>query len=170
MTKGVLVAATLAVAITGCRRGAGQASVPGGEAPARADSVVLERTRCYGTCPAYRLSLARTGVVRFTSRWPADTPPGEGTVTVGAFDELVADAGRIGFWQLPDRIQGSSLCQVMMTDLPTATVTVFARGRSKAVEDYHGCHGGPLEDLRRFEQRIDSVAGSRRWIRVPQMR
>ena len=168
--KRALLAVLFLAAAAACRRGAGQAQAPGSEAPARADSIVLERTRCFGTCPAYRLSLARAGTVRFTSRWPADTPPGQGTVTAAAFDELVAQAGRIGFWQLPDRIQGSPLCRMMVTDLPTATVTLFARGRSKVVEDYHGCTGGPLDELRRFEQRIDSVAGSRRWVRIPQIR
>lgn len=138
---------------------------------ARADSIVLERTRCYGFCPAYRLVLARTGEVRFRSIWPESTPPGAGTVSAGDFAALVEEAGRIGFWSLPGQIQGSALCPNAYTDAPGATVTISAPGRTKSVTDYLGCReGAALEPLRAFEARIDSVAGSRRWIVTPTTR
>lgn len=31
------------------------------------DSIVLQRTRCYGACPPYRLRLSRTGAIQFVS-------------------------------------------------------------------------------------------------------
>jgi hypothetical protein len=37
------------------------------------DSIVPERTLCYGTCPAYRLRLAASGDVAFTSLNPGDS-------------------------------------------------------------------------------------------------
>jgi hypothetical protein len=138
---------------------------------ARADSIVLERTRCYGFCPAYRLVLARTGEVRFRSIWPEDTPPGAGTITAGDFGALVEEAGRIGFWSLPDQILSSALCPNAYTDAPGATVTIVAPGRTKSVTDYLGCReDARLEPLRALEQRIDSVAGSKRWIVTPTTR
>ncbi|HSU15080.1 DUF6438 domain-containing protein [Longimicrobium sp.] len=165
---GILAAMGMAAAAA-CTRPA--AVPPAGGASARADSIVLERTRCYGFCPAYRLVLARTGEVRFTSIWPADTPPGSGTVAVRDFDALVDEAGRIGFWSLPDEIQGSSLCPNASTDSPSTIVTLHAAGRFKRVNDYHGCREEPrLTGLRVLEARIDSVAGSRRWIVTPNTR
>jgi hypothetical protein len=163
--------AAMGMAITAaCAR---PAAVPmaGGAAAMPADSIVLERTRCYGFCPAYRLVLARTGEVRFRSVWPEDTPPGEGTVAARDFDGLVAEAARAGFWSLPDEIQGSALCHAASTDSPSAIVAIYLPGRSKRVSDYHGCRDeAALAALRAFEDRIDSVAGSRRWIRTPATR
>ena len=143
---------------------------PAGGAVPAADSIVLERTRCFGTCPAYRLSLARSGVVRFHSRNPGDEArEASGTVSPGAFEGLVQQAARLGFWSLPDQIAGSALCERQATDHPTATVTLFGRRGAKRVEDYLGCFDAPQE-LRRFETAIDSVAGSRQWVRPSAIR
>jgi hypothetical protein len=173
-----LAAAGMGLAAACVRPGAAPATgaVAGGvttsaSSAARADSIVLERTRCYGFCPAYRLVLARTGEVRFRSIWPENTPPGAGTVSAGDFAALVEEAGRIGFWSLPDQIQGSALCPNAYTDAPGATVIISASGRTKSVTDYLGCReGAALDGLRAFEARIDSVAGSKRWIVTPATR
>jgi len=163
--KRITAAAAALLALAACTRPAAR---PGGSAQVRADSIVLERTRCYGTCPAYRLSLTRTGQVRFVSVWPEDTPPGAGTIAPADFAALVDEAARIGFWELPARIEGSRFCPTYATDLPTATVTIHAGARTRSVIDYRGCTGVP--ELRALESRIASVAGSRRWIRVPELR
>ena len=142
--------------------------------PATADSIVLERTRCYGTCPAYRLSVAAAGQVAFTSRNPGDEGrSARDSTTPGAFAGLVREAREIGFFALPDTIAADrTLCPAESTDSPTATVTVFARAGTKQVVDYRGCGGGADPEARRrvaalraLEARIDSVAGSSRWVR-----
>ena len=57
------------VALLCCSKPAARPEQPATPSAAGAtDSVVLERTRCYGTCPAYRLRVSRTGEVRFASR------------------------------------------------------------------------------------------------------
>lgn len=145
----------------GCRA-AGSATPP--PAPA-VDSIVLERGPCFGTCPSYRLSLARTGAVRFQSRNPGDTTRVEtGAVTPAAFQSLGEEAERIGFDRYPASLEGTDSCRQMATDLPSATVSLFRRGREKRVVDYHGCFPG-IPELRGFEAHIDSVAGSSRWVR-----
>jgi hypothetical protein len=150
----IFAAMLLVFVLDGCRS-QGPAPSAGG-ASSSADSIVLERTRCYGTCPAYRLSLARSGAVHFQSLNPGDSARvGTGTLAPGAFDALVAEAARIGFAGLPERIIGTPVCGQM--------VTIFGGG-AKRVEDYHGCRGVPPE-LRRFETAIDSAAGSSRWVR-----
>jgi hypothetical protein len=50
----------------------------------------------------------------------------------------------------------------MVTDLPTAFVTVTHSGRSKRVEDYIGAPQG----LKELEQQIDETARTQRWIRL----
>ena len=150
------------IAAGGCRHAA---PAPATGQRVEPDSIVLERGPCFGTCPIYRLSLTRAGGVRFHSRNPGDTARVEtGTIAPEAFRALAAEAERIGFDRYPATIMGSAYCGQMATDMPTATVSLFRRGREKRVEDYHGCFGAPRE-LRQFEDSIDSVAGSRRWVR-----
>ncbi|HEX6748886.1 MAG TPA: DUF6438 domain-containing protein [Longimicrobium sp.] len=166
MKRIAAAAAAALLTLTACPRPAARPAES--TAQVRADSIVLERTRCYGTCPAYRLTLTRAGQVRFASVWPADTPPGAGTIAAADFASLVDEAARIGFWELPARIEGSRLCPTYATDLPSVYLTIHAGARTKRVDDYLGCMGTP--ELRALEVRIDSVAGSRRWIRVPELR
>src|SRR5437764_7008112 len=66
------------------------------------DSVVLERTSCFGTCPAYRLSIARSGHVSFQSRNRGDTAfHAWGTVPARILDTIARRAERTGFFDLP---------------------------------------------------------------------
>jgi len=137
-------------------------------ATAGAESVTLERTLCYGSCPAYRLSIARDGAVRFQSLNPGDSTAATDRIDPTAFDALAREAERIGFRSLPDEIEADrELCGSLATDHPSATVTIHASTGTKSVTDQHGCHGTSerLAALRRFEDRIDSVAGSARWVR-----
>jgi len=132
------------------------------------ESITLERTRCFGSCPAYRLSIARDGAVRFQSLNPGDSTVATDRIAAAGFDSLAREAERIGFRSFPDVIRDDDeLCGPMATDLPGARVTIQGSDGTKTVDDYHGCHGQNerLVRLRRFESRIDSVAGSSRWVR-----
>jgi hypothetical protein len=142
--------------------------------PYQADSIVLERTMCFGTCPAYRLRLSDSGEVRFESRNPGD----EGrratdTVAAATFPGLISKAKSIGLFDLPSKILGDSvLCRVARTDAPTVVITIFTNAQTKRVQDYLGCsetRAGetfePIVRLRAFEVEIDSALGSSRWVR-----
>ncbi|MGZ3333405.1 MAG: DUF6438 domain-containing protein [Gemmatimonadaceae bacterium] len=142
--------------------------------PSQADSIVLERSMCFGTCPAYRLRLSDSGEVRFESRNPGD----EGrravdTVRAATFPALISRAEAVGFFDLPSDIAADSvLCHNRATDHPTVVVTVFGKTQTKRVEDYHGCFETvehetlpTITRLRAFEVEIDSALGSSRWVR-----
>lgn len=142
-------------------------------APA-ADSLVLERTLCYGSCPAYRLSIAGNGGVTFTSHNPGDsTGTKTDSIQPAQLAWLLDEATRIGFFALPEVIaDDSTLCSLRATDRPTTTVTIFRADSTHKVVDCHGCYAAhdlavtaSIEKLRSFENEIDSVAQSSRWIR-----
>ena len=135
---------------------------------------MLERSMCYGTCPAYRLRLSDSGEVRFESRNPGD----EGrrvtdSVAAAAFPALISRARSIGFFDLPSMIADDSvLCRNRATDHPTVIVTIFTKAQTKRVEDYLGCFETvehevlpPIARLRSFEVEIDSVLRSSRWVK-----
>lgn len=139
------------------------------------DSIVLERTACYGSCPAYRLRLSNGGEIRFESRNQGDAGRSAvDTVPAGLLLRLVSRANTIGFFELPPKISGDShLCPTFATDAPTVVVTVFGRKGTKRVEDYLGCRDRPesplvvqVVRLRAFEAEIDSVLRSSRWVQA----
>jgi hypothetical protein len=177
-TQTVRCVAVLILA-AGCARPASRADEPamGG---ALADSIILERTPCFGTCPAYRLRLSRDGHVLFESRNPREPPrTASDTVPDAGFVRLLGEAERIGFDALPERIDtSSSLCPVVATDHPSVTTTIVTGAHVKRVEHYTGCYGpapdhAPVPELvaaMRFYALIDSVAGAARWIRPAQPR
>ena len=145
--------------------------------PARAraaDSVVLERSRCFGSCPAYRLRIGGDGAVAHVSRDPGDTSGTKAdSITRSRVEWLLSEAERIGFYSLPKVIaDDSTLCPLRATDHPTATVTIYRDDSAHTVVDYQGCYAShdlgvtpKVQQLRRFEAEIDSVAGASRWAR-----
>ncbi len=106
-----------------------------------ADSVVLERTGCFGSCPAYVLHVSRSGAVLFESRNRRDEVRREtDTIPAYKFQRILAQAVLVDFLALPDQIQDNNpFCPYSETDAPTAIVTVFLPRTAKRVEDYHGC-------------------------------
>ena len=141
---------------------------------ATADSLVLERTLCYGTCPAYRLRIGGDGAVAFISRNPGDTTGTRtDSIAPSQVEWLLGEAERTDFYSLPRVIaDDSTLCPLRATDHPTATLTIFRQDSAHTVVDYHGCYADHdlgiaprVEQLRRLEVAIDSVAQSSRWVR-----
>ena len=122
-------------------------------------------------CPAYRLSVTRSGSVAFVSRDPPpNAPTGKSAVwqvAPSVFDSLYARAARVGFFALPDTLLGTpTFCERYATDLPTATVTIDTDAGKKSVTDYHGCFAkstaasAKLTQLRAFEAAIDTLSES----------
>jgi hypothetical protein len=136
-----------------------------------ADSVVLERTLCFGTCPAYRLSVSRSGIIHFESRNPGeDGQRAKDSIPVNEFETILVRAHYLEFLLLPDRIADDKrLCPHEPTDNPTAILTIFIPGKPKRVEDYHGCDWAPA-GLRDLETYVDQVTNAKRWIRPAQRR
>ncbi len=136
-----------------------------------ADSIVLERTPCFGTCPAYRLRVSRSGSIHFESRNSGDDERrASDSISGNEFEQILVQAHFIDFWSLPNRIADDKrFCPHDVTDNPTAIVTVFVSKRLKRVEDYYGCFWAPA-GLRELERHIDEVTNAKRWIRPATLR
>ena len=144
--------------------------------PTHVDSISLARSRCFGYCPAYRVTITADGTVRFTAGDTSILQPGDvSAIPPDAFRQLAKEAALVSFRSLPDVIaRDPALCAARATDHPTATVTVFRSDTTFRVVDYQGCYarhqsGNPqispeIARLRQFETRIDSVAGTERWL------
>lgn len=137
------------------------------------DTILLERTRCYGTCPAYRVTLTSDGRIAFQSRNPGDSTAASDRVSTQVFTALLNHAKDAGFFDMPRQLMGDArFCPIVATDHATATIIIRAEGGRHVVEDYLGCGltsdptvNRSLSRLRQFEAVIDSALGSSRWVR-----
>src|SRR5688572_25752540 len=149
-----------------------------GQAATPVDSIQLERSLCYGTCPAYRLHFDTSGRIRFLSLNPGDSGrTAQDSVSPEGLTFLEREAQRFGFFLLPDSLEGSVYCADLATDHPTITVTIYRSSGVKQVRDYHGCYERSdhsvrpaIARLRTFETMIDGVTASSRWVRPARRR
>ena len=129
--------------------------------------ITLERTVCYGTCPAYVLTIHGDGTVEYIGY---ENVSAEGLRTGEIAREqvqaLVDAFQRSDFFSLQDTyecasmvINGQKVCEEV-TDLPSTYVSITVGDHTKRVLDYHGAP----EKLRELEALIDGVADRIRWI------
>lgn len=119
----------------------------------------LERTTCYGWCPAYSVEIDGNGSVSWFG-WHFVEAKGSRTSRVpqekvrALYDAFVkADF----FWTLDEYV-------APITDLPTSTVTISFDGKQKMVVDYAGGHVGMPKVIDDLEDAIDALAGTKEWI------
>lgn len=131
------------------------------------DSVVLERSSCYGSCPSYRLVIDTTDVVHLTSLSAADSGKQfTGKSARRTVAKLYLMARRMHFGEFPDSIEASPLCGPRVTDEQTVIIGVYGNALRKRVVHYRGCLWSPSV-LFDFENAVDSLADSKRWISTP---
>jgi hypothetical protein len=131
------------------------------DAPAQEGPVeiTLQRTVCYGFCPAYTVTITGEGEVRYRGeRFVNVVGPASATIPREEVARLLARFDEIGFDQLRDEYRGQ------MTDLPTTTITLVRDGRRKALVDYGGTSVGMPRAVRDLQAEIDRVAGTARWV------
>lgn len=140
--------------------------------------VTLERTMCFGWCPAHELTIFADGTVKFTPtgafarRGDGAVPslPLTGKITTGQLATLLSEIKNINFFSLQKRYgeagksERSSKCPEYWTDSPSAIIRIVVNGRRKTISHYLGCEGTKiLSDLVQFEDQIDKIAGTDQW-------
>lgn len=138
--------------------------------------ITLERSGCFGECPAYRVTIDGEGNVIFTTdRFPEDIPPGSenaayeppGVAVAGTYrtridrrevDRLVERFRAIGFFGLRDSYRDN------VTDLAGHVVVIDTGNGLKSVYDYGGERVGMPPAVKKLQAAIDRSAGTARWI------
>lgn len=132
--------------------------------------MTLERTVCYGTCPAYLLTIYGDGTVEYRGYENVLVEGLRiGEISREQVQALVETFQRIDFFSLQDAyecapvvINGQKLCEEV-TDLPSTYVSITIGDNVKRVLDYHGAP----EKLRDLEALIDDVVYETRWTAGP---
>ena len=117
--------------------------------------ITLERTMCFGTCPAYRVSVRDDGTVTYEGREHTKVS-GQATwkIDPAAVRALAKEMQDAGYFELQDEYRA------MVTDHPTVYTSLTIGGRTKKIQDYVA---GPPK-LKDLELRIDEVAGTKKYV------
>lgn len=159
-----VVAAVLTASLLACARPIAQ--------PQR---IVLERTHCFGVCPAYRLTVEANGRVSYEGDGYSDTfngrrlnptLPKRANAHLSPTSVAAIFATYDEYWSrvLPNRyVPGQPTCLRAATDHPSVTIIRDWPTRSDTVELYYGCASRP-ERLIRLAAAIDSLVQIQRWL------
>src|SRR3954470_8810463 len=99
-----------------------------------ADTVIrLQRTSCFGTCPAYTVTIDATGSITYEGERDVRVVGRETAgIAPASIARLLQVADRIQFFAQRDAYEGD------ITDLPTTYVSMTTGGRTKKIKDYSG--------------------------------
>ena len=134
-------------------------AVPQG--PLATSEVTLRRTNCLGTCPAYAVRISGTGDVTFDGGYFVSVPDLlTYRIPQAEVAALVAAAADDDIWSVKDTYESEA------TDQPTYIVTITVGGQTKTIRDYAGPWVGMPSAVTRFENLIDTTAGTEDWIHL----
>jgi hypothetical protein len=128
--------------------------------------IVLERGVCFGTCPAYKLTITANGSVEFEGRhFVKKKGVVRATISREQLKHLVTEFEKARYFTLQDRyVDEGDGCAKVLTDSPSVNTSITIAGKTKSVEHYHGCKGPlVLEQLTVLENRIDEVVNASQW-------
>jgi hypothetical protein len=141
-------------------------------------AITLERSMCFGWCPADILTITADGTVKFTPRgayaYRGDgmmpSFPLTGSITADQLSALLNEFEKIKFYSLrnhygrAERSNGGPSCPKSWTDNPSADITIVRNGKQKSVGHYLGCEGAKiLDDLVALENKVDKIANTEQW-------
>lgn len=128
----------------------------------RADSdvkIVLERTVCYGRCPAYQVTVTPQGIVFEGDAYVATKGKQKAGVDANAVRRLAQKFIDADFYSFDDVYHES------VTDNPTYVLSISIDGRTKKVVDYVGTSVGMPAMVTELEEDVDALAETDRWIK-----
>jgi hypothetical protein len=135
---------------------------------ARVPVITLERTVCYGTCPAYKLTIFDDGTVMFEGKeFVKHSGTHTGQISKSDLDKLIDEFEKVDYVNLADNyVDDPKNCPEQWTDNPTAITSLDWQGKKKTIRHYYGCRGAKvLEQLTALENKIDEVVNTNRWIK-----
>lgn len=122
----------------------------------------LERTKCYGSCPAYKLTIHGNGRVVYIGEDNVKEK-GKKHARIGVDDvrRLVSEFERANYFSMNQYTDKDCSC-VLCTDMPTAITEIKVKGIAHRVEHYYGCTCPPPL-LWELEQTIDKIVHTEQW-------
>jgi hypothetical protein len=127
-------------------------------------TIRLERTACYGTCPAYTVTIHGDGRVEYSGqRNVKEKAARDGQIEMRSIAELLSQFRRAKFLSISKDYSEEKCTCGQCTDMPTAIIELKVSGITHRVKHYHGCTCAP-KSLFGLESAIDEAANSDQWI------
>jgi Domain of unknown function (DUF6438) len=125
-------------------------------------TVRLERIGCYGTCPAYTVTIHGDGRVEYAGKSGIkEKGTREGRIEADTIRTLAVEFAKAKFLTLPEEYSEAN-CRRYCTDMATAVTELSVKGATHRVKHYYGCGGAP-KALFELESAIDKSANVERW-------
>ncbi|NBW06904.1 MAG: hypothetical protein EBR82_02630 [Caulobacteraceae bacterium] len=122
-------------------------------------AITLERTSCFGTCPAYVVVIHGDGAVDYCGRaFVKATGWRRSRIEPAKVEALLRQFRDADFFSLNDSYVAP------ITDNPSYVVGVEVGSQRKKVEDYVGDQAGMPASVTRLEDAIDAAANTAQWI------
>ena len=130
-------------------------------------SISLERSRCYGSCSAYRFTLYADDHYMWQGRANVSiTGPVRGRMDAGTYAAAKKLLLAAQYLEFNDSYQDGNACEIWQTDNQTVKIEVADAIGSKTIAHYLGCKGfARQEDLARLEEGLDKIFGTHRFVR-----
>lgn len=129
------------------------------QVPIQDVSIELSRTQCYGSCPAYTVTLYGDGSTVYQGRqFVSMTGEHRSEVSVSAVSALLDRFRSSNFLAL------RSSYRTGWTDLPTYSLKLKLGDQTKVVEDYGGGWMGMPSVVTELERAVDDASDSARWV------
>jgi hypothetical protein len=126
-------------------------------------SIRFERKACYGSCPAYTLTIHGDGGVEYVGGAHVKTSGSRaGRIEAKDFKALLAAFDQAKFATIADAYSAEKCACRQCTDMASVVTELNAGAASHKVNHYYGCACAPraLFDL---ESAIDKAANSEQW-------
>jgi hypothetical protein len=124
--------------------------------------IILERTRCFGICPAYKVTIQADGKVEFVGeKFVNAIGLQQKTISSKKVALMVDAADNINFFDLKgnyDCLEGANYT--------TVTLTISRYGDTRKIVHYHGCQSANKEELAaltQLEDKIDELSEIAEW-------
>lgn len=128
-------------------------------AGAPGDHLTVEKTACFGTCPARTLSLFPDDRYRWHGLYAVQAKgDARGSLPRGTYDAALARVRAVRYREFRGRYTMPGDCDEWWTDHPSTALTVVTGEGRKAIAHYHGCSGFDREvELLALEASLDRL-------------
>lgn len=127
-------------------------------------TIRLERTQCYGSCPAYTITIHGDGRVEYAGKEHVKVKETRNAqVDPAAIKALASQFAQMKFLSLPEEDYSETKCKCRRcTDFPSAIVEINVGSVSHKVNHYYGC-ACPPKALFELESAVDKAVNSEQW-------
>lgn len=136
----------------------------------RSTVIALERSRCYGSCPSYKIEIYGDGKFIYQGKDFVKTKGKvTGTVTTEQLEQIISEVEKARFFSMRSSYEKEG-CTTMATDSPWVYTSIQINKKKKSISHYTGCDGGNkqfssgLQRLKKLEDKIDAIVNIEKWI------